>query len=274
MGLRLVGIAVGSSFGLTQTVVGIVCAQAVATTVALAAGRAAMRRFPAHAPVTLGDDRREILRFVVQSSVATGVISLRTSLVPVLLGIVAGPTSVGLFRVAQAPQSGLAAASSPIRLILLTEQTRDWERGERATVVRGVTRFSLAALGAMVVTVPPFLLLMPWLVETVFGAEYTGAVTAARIVLLSAAFQLVLGWTKSFPTSIGRPGLRILTHGIEGAVTLPLVLVLGSIWGVSGAAAAMLVATGVFGLVWLVLLARIRHDLVTPGGGPTGALAR
>ena len=30
------------------------------------------------------------------------------------------------------PQTGLAAASSPARLVLLTEQTRDWEQGERA----------------------------------------------------------------------------------------------------------------------------------------------
>ena len=35
----------------------------------------------------------------------------------------------------QTPQTGLAAASSPARLVLLTEQTRDWEKGERSRVL-------------------------------------------------------------------------------------------------------------------------------------------
>ena len=51
-----------------------------------------------------------------QSSIATGVISLRTTLVPLVLGVVSGTTQVGLFRIAQTPQTGLAAASSPARL--------------------------------------------------------------------------------------------------------------------------------------------------------------
>ncbi len=39
----------------------------------------------------LGEDVPEIRSFVLQSSVATGVISLRTTLVPLVLGVVAGP---------------------------------------------------------------------------------------------------------------------------------------------------------------------------------------
>ena len=77
---------------------------------------------------------------------------------------------------------------------------------------------------------------MPWLVRVVFGSEYLPAVDAARIVLVAAAIQLVLGWSKSLPVTIGRPRLRILTHGIETAVLLPLVLVLGARWDVTGAA--------------------------------------
>ena len=50
-------------------------------------------------------------------------------------------------------------------------------------------------------------------------------------MLVAAALQLVLGWTKSFPVTIGRPGLRILAHGIETAVLLPLVAALGTEWG-------------------------------------------
>ncbi len=63
---------------------------------------------------------------------------------PLVLGIVAGPTQVGLFRIAQTPQTGLSAASSPARLVLLTDQTRAWERGETG-VLAGVRTYTLVA---------------------------------------------------------------------------------------------------------------------------------
>ena len=102
---------------------------------------------------------------------------------------------------------------------------------------------------------------MPFLVRVVFGEEYEGAVDAARIVLVAAALQLVLGWTKSFPVSIGRPGLRVVAHGVEAAVLLPLTVVFGAAWGVTGAAVAVLVSVIAFAAVWAVLLGRVRADV-------------
>ena len=59
-------------------------------------------------------------------------------------------------------------------------------------------------------------------------------------MLLAGAVGLVFAWTKSLPVSVGRPELRIVTHGIETLVLIPLVLVFGSIWDATGAAAAVL----------------------------------
>jgi O-antigen/teichoic acid export membrane protein len=273
MGIRLVAILVGASLGVTEALAAIAIGQGAATAVAGTAGLLALRRFPAAPPRPLASDRREIVSFVVQSTVATGVISLRTALAPVLLGLVAGTTQVGYYRVALAPQSGFSAASAPVRLVLLTEQTRDWEHGRAATVLRGLRRYSLGAAAVALVSLPVFLLAMPWLVRVVFGSDFLPAVDAARIVLVSAAILLVLGWTKSFPVTIGRPRLRILTHGLEAIVLLPLVLVFGDRWGVTGAAVAILVSTLVFGAAWLVVLARLRTELRAGDtiGAPTAA---
>jgi O-antigen/teichoic acid export membrane protein len=257
MGLRLTGIAAGAQLGVTQALAGLVLAQVVATAAVGAAGLASFRRFPAAPQEPLGAQRREILRFVLQSSGATGMVSLRQSLAPLLLGVVAGPTPVGLFRVAQAPQSGLASLSSPARLILLTEQTRDWERGERRGVAAGVVRYSFGAAALMAATLPFFVWFMPDLIRLVFGSQFLDATDAARVVAVAAGLQLVYGWTKSIPVSIGRPTLRIYTHGVETAVLLPLVLVLGASWDVTGAAVAVLVSTVVFVAVWTGLFVRL-----------------
>ena len=124
----------------------------------------------------------------------------------------------------------------------------------------------LVAVAVAAVAVPVFLLLMPWLVELVFGEEYLPAVDAARIVLVSAAILLVLGWSKSLPVTIGRPRLRIVTHSLEALVLLPLVVVLGARDGVTGAAVANLVSTLVFALAWTVILVRLRDELRSSTG--------
>jgi O-antigen/teichoic acid export membrane protein len=273
MALRLGGIVVGVHFGVWQALALVCAAQLVSTLAIGAAGRAAFGRYPAAAPIRLGSDRREIVGFVVQSSLASGMLSLRTTLAPLLLGVVASPTQLGLYRVAQAPQSGLTAASSPVRLVLLTEQTRDWERGHEQSVMRGVRRYSMAAATLMVVAVPLFYAAMPWLIRVVFGSDGSGATDAARIILFAAAIQLVLGWTKSLPVTIGKPRLRLVTHGLETVVLLPLTVAFGAAWGATGAALAMLVAAFVFAAAWAVALTRIRAEVELRAGRGAGSAA-
>src|SRR5205823_6563735 len=156
---------------------------------------------------------------------------------------------VALFKVAQAPQSGFQALSAPARMVLLTEQTREWERGRQSAVLRGIRRYSLVALLISVVATPPLLVFVPDLIRHINGPQYVGATDAARLLILAAGVQLVFGWTKSFPVTIGRPGLRVWTHGLETLVVLPLVVVLGALWGSAGAAGAILAGMCVFAAV-------------------------
>jgi O-antigen/teichoic acid export membrane protein len=265
MGLRLAGVALGAHYGLSQAILGVLVAQVVATASVGVVGWLAFRRFPRAAREPLAEDRREIASFVVQSSVATGVLSLRTSLAPLLLGAVTSTVQVALFKVAQAPQSGFQALSAPARMVLLTEQTREWERGRQAAVLRGVRRYSLFAAILAVVLVPPLLVFVPNLIRFIYHPEYVGASNAARLLILAAAVQFVFGWTKSFPVTIGRPGLRVWTHGLETLLVLPLVVVFGREWGAAGAAAAVLVGMCAFAAVWTVVFLRVRaDDIVQP----------
>jgi O-antigen/teichoic acid export membrane protein len=88
---------------------------------------------------------------------------------------------------------------------------------------------------------------------------------AARLILIAGALQVIWGWSKSFPVSIGRPGLRVLAHGVESLVLIPLVVVFGIAWGATGAGGAVLASTVVFCALWTVLLVRIHRE---PRAGP------
>jgi O-antigen/teichoic acid export membrane protein len=260
MALRLAGIAIGAHYGIAWAVAGILIAQVMSAVSVGIAGWLAFHRFPQAPSETLGDDRRSIVSFVLQSSVATGVISLRGGLAPLLLGAVKGTGQVGLFKIAQSPQAGFQALSAPARMVLLTEQTREWERGRQASVLAGVRRYSLVAFGLALVAVPPLYWFLPDLIRVINGPQYVSAASAARVLLLAAAVQLVVGWTKSFPVTIGRPNLRIWTHGIETIVILPLVVALGALWGATGAAIAILAGMCAFAVVWGWIFLRIRPD--------------
>ena len=90
------------------------------------------------------------------------------------------------------------------------------------------------------------------------------------MILIAAAIHFALGWTKSLPVTIGRPRLRIVTHGLETIVAIPLVALLGDEWGATGAAIGVLVSTVVFALAWIVVIARLR-DEVHASEGASGA---
>lgn len=260
MGTRFAALVVGSRLGVTETIVFLVIAQVVSTAAISAVGAVAFRRFPQEPQQSLGSDRAEIIHFMKQSALASTMTTLQGAIAPVLLGLVATPTQVGLFRVSLAPQQALAAISSPIRLILLTEQTRDWERGDLQTVFHSVRRFTIGATLLMAAALPPLLVFMPQLVRLVYGDNYAGAGDAARFILVASALTFVIGWSKSLPVSIGRPGLRVLTHGIQAAVLIPLVVLFGMRWDATGASAAVAVSSAVFVAVWAVLIVRIRRE--------------
>src|SRR5262249_28226211 len=148
--LRVAGLVVGSFYGVSEALLGLVLGQTAGSAAVGAAALASFRRYPSGVE-PLAEDRKEIVRFMIQSSIATAAVALRPQAVPLLLGRVSNLAQVGYFRVAQAPLTGLGALTSPARLVLLTEQTRDWEAGETAKVFAGVRRFSYGAAALMAV---------------------------------------------------------------------------------------------------------------------------
>jgi O-antigen/teichoic acid export membrane protein len=264
MGLRLAGTGLGAYWGgVTGALLGLVLAQVIATSSVALAGLGAYRRFPpAAARVQLGDDGRDVRSFVVQSTVASSLTSVRAVLGTMLMGALAPVVQAGYFRNAQTPLTAFGALSSPARLVLLAEQTSDYERGDRDRVLRLLKRYIVGTSAAMIVVVPVLWLMVPWFMGTVYGHTYrVHASDAARIVVVVAALQLVFGWTKTLPVTIGRPGLRILTHAIEALVFVPALVVFALLWGATGGALALLVSTVAFCLAWSVLLFRLRPEI-------------
>ena len=263
MALRLAAVAIGAAFGLVPTFVGIVIAQVVSTLTMAVIGIVGLRRFPEAAPSpNLGEDRPALRAFAVQSTVASGLASLRGLLPTVLVGIVARPVDIGYFRIAQAPQTAFASLSAPVRLVLLAEQTRDVEQGRADRAFAFLRRYIGGTVVLGIVAVPLLWLATPTLVRWVYGARYLGASNAVRLMLVAAAIQLVFGWSKSFPVSIGRPGLRTAAQIVELVALVPLVLVFSALYGATGAAGALIGSSAVFAAFWTFQLIRLHSSVL------------
>jgi O-antigen/teichoic acid export membrane protein len=261
MALRLAALALGGLFGVTETVIALVVAQALATgAIGVAAAMLLRSRFPRQAPEPLGDDRVDFRRFVVRSSLGSVLSPMRGLLGALLLGVVTGPQQVAFLRVANVPESAFASLTAPVRLILLTEQTADVERGRGDRVYRVLRRYTLGAGALMLLVLPPLAILMPTLIRFFYGHHASPATDAARLFLVVAAIQVVWGWSKSFPVSIGRPELRLLAQGTEIVVLVPTLLVLGAAYGATGAAGAFLIAACAFAATWTAILYRLRRE--------------
>lgn len=262
--LRFAAIVVGARFGVVEVFVGIVAAQAVSTASVSATALRLYRRYPAARPTALGEHAREIRRFALQSSAASALTSLRTSLPMVLAGVYMPYRALADFRIAQAPQTAFQSLSAPARLILLAEQTRDVEHGRADRAFRLLWRYIGGTLLLGAIVTPILWFAMHWLVRLAWHEKYVSAVSAFRVMLLVAVVQLVLGWTKSFPVSIGRPGLRTTGQAIEIAVLIPAVLLLGARHGAAGAATGVLAGGLALALFWVVALTWV-HGRPLPG---------
>src|SRR4029078_2934567 len=120
---------------------------------------------------SLGEDVRGLRGFLFSSTLASSLDSARGTLSTSLVPTVAPLSETAYFRNAQAPATGFAALSGPVRLVMLTEQTRAFEAGRRERVMRMLNRYVAGTAALMVVAVPVLWIVMPFLIGLAYGHD-------------------------------------------------------------------------------------------------------
>ena len=170
-----VAIAIGAQHGLDWLFAAVVVAQVISTLTIGGVALAVFRRWPRVQAEPLGEDQPEIRSFAIQSTIASGLMSVRTSMPVVLIGIVAKPAEVANFRAALAPQTAFAALSAPVRLVLLAEQTRDIEYGRIDRAFALLRRYIVSAVAVGLVVTPILWWAMPTLIRWILKPKYLSA---------------------------------------------------------------------------------------------------
>jgi lipopolysaccharide exporter len=270
---RLVAVLVAVQIG---TAAAIIMAYAAANIVgavgqAFVARALVRRRWPAQAnPPVLRVPLRELVRFGLFTSITTSVAAANGALIPVVLGRVAGPTAVGLFRVGMFPVVVADGVSGPLRLVLYPEQARLAAHGDLGQIRRAIRSHTLAALALSVPVAVIAWFALPWLLPLIYSQRFEDAVLPARILLIAAVVRFSTSWFKTLPAALGKPQLRTGLAVLELALMIALLILLGDM-GSKGAAIAF-AATSVTSVAAAVVSVRVAmRRAAAAGAGAAGA---
>ena len=260
----VVAIAAG---GGALAVVGAYALAAVAQTVvqSVLAWRIAWRDWDRAVPsVAARTWLRRLTGFGIHTSLTTAVQIGERSVIPVVIGALAGTTAAGFYAIALLPLTAASILSAPVRLLVFPQQARLAAEGAVAdlrTIVRGWVRIALA------VAVPGAVVgwfAMPWLIGTLFGAEFEPAVGATRVMLIAAVLHLAAGWSKTLPAAVGRPALRSAIAGVFLVISVGVTAALAADHGAMAGAVGNLAAIAAVSVGWFLIVERVLSGVAPP----------
>jgi O-antigen/teichoic acid export membrane protein len=193
----------------------------------------------------LGFDRsllRRLLAYGMRSQSTFMTSTLIERLDQLLISLVLGATSLGLYAIAVTLTSATTLAASTVAVVAFPHMAALPSGPQRASSAR---RFVLLAVAASALITIPMLAVTPQLLDLFFGAAFAGIATVCRVLLLAGVFLAFTQLLVALLRGLGRP-LDAGAAGVIGlAVTVVLLAVLLPTLGLMGAAIASLVSYAV-----------------------------
>jgi len=171
----------------------------------------------------------------------------------VMLGIMHGPTEVGLYQAAQPLTAMISYFPAALGIVLLPMVSEIWARGEKEILSKAI--HSILKFSTIIIVLPVCILIaFPDIaLRTVFGAEYVLAAATLQIltaVLIISSLFLIL---QCVAAGVGKPMITTKAIGVMALLNVILNLILIPQYGITGAAIATLISQFVGLLILLYL---------------------
>lgn len=194
------------------------------------------------APVsTLRDRLKEISLFLVNTNLAGTLRLASTKLDALIVGLLAGPATVSLYKVALQLGSAPLYLSEPLFIAAYPSFVRAHTLG-RLAEIRETTRRLTILLAA--IAIPPALLLAlegRALIGLTVGEDFAPAVVPFAIVLLSLLPALVFFWTRARILSLGGAAALVRIVAVATGLQIAGLVVFVPALGATGAAISIAV---------------------------------
>lgn len=180
-----------------------------------------------------------LFAFGLKSYVSSVPAQLNYRLDQLLISIFLQPLQLGIYVVAVTLTSLTALVGSSVHLVVLPAMARAGSTLQRVDIARRSIRWT--SIASVAVTLP-LVLILPQLIDLLFGSAYAAAATPGRVLLIGAVALSVRSTLDGMLKGVGRPLAVGVSETAGLAVTLVLLPLLLSIMGITGAAIASAVA--------------------------------
>jgi parallel beta-helix repeat protein len=218
-------------------------------TVVLAGRRLAVRGFFRGWAGPSMELARRLGGYGVRAQVGGVLLLLNLRLDFAVLGLLTGPSVVGVYAIASKFAELLRLVSLALTYVLYPS----YARAGPAAAARRARALAPRAAAVTLAAALPLAAVAGLLLPALYGPAFAAAVTPTRILLLGLAPEGAAAVATAFLYGVGRPGLNSMAMGAGVAVTVALDLALIPSLGASGAAwastAAYLTSTAML-LVW------------------------
>jgi O-antigen/teichoic acid export membrane protein len=181
------------------------------------------RRLPAGEPVRSAEQERGWLASSIPMALTDAVQSLQQQLSVLVLGILAAPGDVGLFRVAIAILPVIAVPTTVVNVVVLPMISRLHSEGDRPRLQRLVTASALMRFTGVVLLSLPLLFAAEPLLRLVFGESYVPAANTIRIVAFASMIGSAFGPNAAVLNMTGHE--RRVTRAVSIALILNVAVI-------------------------------------------------
>ncbi len=219
-------------------------------------------------------DRRGMLGMMVQTNLITYGRLVESQAPTLLLGVIAGPLTVGVFKIGLAAATAIGQLTTPAWNAVMPRLARLWASAD-FPAIRQLIRQSTLLAAVILVPAAVIAILVRDPLLTLFGGHE--AARAGLVFALVAVAQVVNGilfWNGQVLYASHRA--RIVTAIYLPCVAAMLGLVIGlvHVWGADGAAASLLIEVFVVNVLWTAAARRaLRDDARRLGTGQRAAEA-
>ena len=185
---------------------------------------------------------RQWLASSVPMALTDGMRTLQSELTILLIGIIAAPAAVGLFRVASATATVAAVAVPAVVHVALPVTARLHAERDRDRLQKAVTAFAVAQFAGVLLLSLPLLVAPEFLLGLVFGDSFVPAATPLRVLAVGQIANAIFGPNAPLLNMTHHERRVTRAMAIALVVNIVGVVVLASVWGTLGAAVAFVLA--------------------------------
>jgi O-antigen/teichoic acid export membrane protein len=216
----------------------------------------------------LGDQFREMVRFMVYTDLTSLVAVFVKQADLVVLGYVRGPTEAGYYRVARLVTAPLSSIVTPLQQVVYPRVAAMAGIHDHPGLRRAARTYTLKLGMPIAVAALLGIPLLPLLLPVVAGAEYRPAVGGAMVLLAGGALILPLFWARPILLAEGHVRFLLANASLVAALSLAGYFVLGELMGNVGIALSRSVFAGALGsLAGVVYFFHARGRLGDRGSG-------